>query len=87
VRRDGRNGLVIRAWTIPAGWDEPHALDVAVALPAADGSVETHAERLDFMPFTRAALDSDLRAAGLVPEAGTDVPGAERYLVTARRPD
>jgi SAM-dependent methyltransferase len=86
VRRDGRDGLVIRAWTIPAGWDEPHVLDVAVALTAPDGSVETHAERLDITPFTRAALDSDVRAAGLVPEAGTDVHGAERYLVTARRP-
>ena len=85
VERDGRAGLVIRGWTLAADWDAPHRLDVAVAFPAADGTVETHAERLTFWPFTHAALVADLRAAGLEPEANGYAPEAERYLVTARR--
>ena len=85
VERDGRAGLVIRAWTLAEDWDAPHALDVAVALPDAGGAVETHAERLTFWPFTHTDLDADLRAAGLAPASSTYAADADRYLVTARR--
>ena len=85
VERDGRAGLVIHGWTLAEDWDAAHRLDVAVALPAADGTVETHAERLTFWPFTHTALDADLRAAGLAPASSTYAAHAERYLVTARR--
>lgn len=32
IERDGRHGLVIHSWTIPDGWEEPHHLDLAVAI-------------------------------------------------------
>jgi SAM-dependent methyltransferase len=83
TERGGRSGLVIRAWTIPDDWDAPHRLDVAVALPGADGAVQTHREALDFWPFTHDELTADLRAAGLEPASSTCAPGVERYLVTA----
>lgn len=85
VERRGRRALVARAWTIADGWDDQHHLDVAVAFPEPDGRVRTHAERLDFWPFTHAALDEDLHAAGLEPRSSTYADDADRYLVTAVR--
>lgn len=87
VVRDGRRGLPIYSWTIPERWDEPHFFDVAVALVADDGAVQTHRERFAFWPFTEEELAEDLCAAGLAP-GGDPVPAdkAGRYLVTARRP-
>ena len=82
VERGGRQSLVVRAWTLPDRWDEPHYLDVAVAL-VRNGEVETHGERLRFWPFTERQLHDDLRAAGLEPLASTYERDAERYLVTA----
>jgi SAM-dependent methyltransferase len=84
VVRGGRPGLVVHGWTIAADWEDPHHLDVAVALLDPGGGVETHAERLTFWPFRHEALEDDLRRAGLRPEGSTYAPGAERYLVTAR---
>jgi SAM-dependent methyltransferase len=86
VERDGRRGLPIYTWTIPASWDEPHSFEVAVALVAGDGAVTTHRERFAFWPFTEDELREDLRDAGLEPE-GRGVPAdkAGRYLVSARR--
>ena len=86
IDRGGRRGLPIYAWTIPAGWDEPHCFDVAVALVGRDGAVQTHRERFVFWPFTELQLLEDLRDAGLEPE-GSGVPAdkAGRYLVSARR--
>jgi SAM-dependent methyltransferase len=86
VERDGRRALVVRSWAIPDRWDEPHGLEVAVALLGEDGSVTTHGELLTFWPFTERELHEDLRAAGLEPESSTYAPDAERYLVSARRP-
>jgi SAM-dependent methyltransferase len=85
VRRGGVDGLPIHAWTIPPAWDAPHALQVGVAFPAADGRVESAAESLAFWPFTHDELLADLQAAGLAVAATTFAPGAERYLVTTRR--
>jgi hypothetical protein len=84
VERDGRPGLVIRAWTIPDAWEEPHYLDTAVALLGDDG-VTTHAERLTCFAFTHTALDADLRAAGLEPGESTYAAEVDRYLTTASR--
>jgi SAM-dependent methyltransferase len=84
VERDGRAGLVVRAWTIPERWEDEHHLDVAVAFPRPDGTVVTHAERLSFWPFTHATLQDDLRAAGLRPASSTFGDGAPRYVVNAR---
>jgi SAM-dependent methyltransferase len=86
TERDGRRGLVIHNWSLADGWDEPHHLDVAVALIERD-AVTTHAERLAFWPFRREALDEDLRAAGLEPASSTYADDPDRYLVTARRPE
>jgi SAM-dependent methyltransferase len=86
VERNGRPALVVHHWTIPERWDERHRLDVAVALIGAAGAVEAHGERLDLWAFSERDLDGDLRAAGLVPAAGTYTRDAERYLVSARRP-
>ena len=85
VERGGRRGLVVHSWAIRDGWDEPHGLEVAVALLGADGSVTTRGELLAFWPFTERELDEDLRAAALRPAASTYAPDADRYLVTARR--
>ena len=86
VERNGRRGLVIYAWDIPDARDDPHFLDVAVALLADGDAVTTHRERMRLAPFTRDELDDDLRAAGLVAESDTFAEDCERYLVTARRP-
>ena len=86
VERGGRRGLPIYVWTIPAGWEEPHLFDVAIALVGRDGAVQTHRERFAFWPFTEDELREDLRDAGLEPESegvAADKPG--RYLVSARR--
>lgn len=85
VERDGVLGLVVRGWTIAEQWTEPHYLDTAVALLDGSGGVTTRVERLPFWPFRHETLDADLRASGLRPEASSYAPGAERYLVTARR--
>jgi SAM-dependent methyltransferase len=85
VERHGRSGLVIYAWTIGRGWDDPHHLDVAVAVLVGDGAVETSRERLDFWPFRHDTLDEDLRAAGFTPTSSTYAADVERYLVTAVR--
>jgi SAM-dependent methyltransferase len=86
VRRGGVDGLPIYAWTIPAAWDAPHALQVGVAFPQVGDRVESVVESLTFWPFTHDELLDDLRAAGLAVEASTYAPGADRYLVTTRRP-
>jgi SAM-dependent methyltransferase len=87
IERDGRCGLPIYAWTIPARWDEPHFFEVAVALVADDGAVQTHSERFAFWPFSADELLADLRAAGLEPASAAPPPvAAGRYAVTARRP-
>jgi hypothetical protein len=86
VERGGRRGLPIYARTIPAGWDEPHFFDVAVALVGRDANVQTHRERFAFWPFTEAQLREDLRDARLEPEAaGVPADKAGRYLVSALR--
>jgi SAM-dependent methyltransferase len=83
--RDGRRGLVVHGWSFADGWDEPHQLDVAVALIGDDGRVTTHGERLVFWPFRHETLDEDLRAAGLTPDVSTYDDAVDRYLVTARQ--
>jgi SAM-dependent methyltransferase len=85
VERDGRRAVVVQGWSIAERWDDAHHLDVAVALLDADGGVTSHVERLAFWPFRHAALDEDLRAAGLAPASSTYAEDAERYLVTAAR--
>jgi len=85
VERGGRRALVIRAWTIPDGWEATHHMDIAVAVLGEGGAVAAARERLAFWPFTPAALEADLRASGLAQESSTFAPDAERYGVTARR--
>ncbi len=80
--RDGRRGLITRAWTIA---EDVVTLDVAVSIIAADGTVATAAERLRVWPFTADDLLDDLRSAGLEPRQNTYTPESERYLVTASR--
>jgi hypothetical protein len=48
VERQGRRGLVIHSWTIPPRWDEPHHLDVAVALLDRGDHVTTRSARPRF---------------------------------------
>jgi SAM-dependent methyltransferase len=83
TERGLRHALVTRAWTITP---DEIALDVAVSIIDADGTVETAAERLTVWPFTADELHDDLRSAGLEPQQSTYTPESERYLVTASRP-
>ena len=92
VVRGGRSGLVVRAWTLAAAWDAPHRLEVAVALPDADGRVETHGETLTFWPFTRAALTgtcapwvSAVRTGGRgpLPRSRPDARGRRRWRISS----
>jgi hypothetical protein len=81
--RDGRAGVVVRAWTVPQAWDAPHHVEIALAVLDAGGVSTIVRERLTFWPFTHQALDHDLRAVGLTPVSTTFTPDADRYLVTA----
>ncbi|HEX2103964.1 MAG TPA: class I SAM-dependent methyltransferase [Solirubrobacteraceae bacterium] len=83
--RDGVRGLVVHGWSLAPTWDEPHHLDVAVALLGDGDRVTTHRERLVFWPFRHQTLDEELRAVGLEPVMSTYEAGADRYLVSARR--
>jgi hypothetical protein len=85
IERAGGRALVIHAWTVPDGWDEPHHLDVAVAAIDREGDVTTRGERLRLWPFRHEALHEDLRAAGLTLASTTYSEDVERYLVTARK--
>jgi hypothetical protein len=85
VERDGVQGLVVYAWTIPKAREQPHVFDVAVALMGEAGTVRTHGERMRFWPFTHEELHEDLRAAALEVASSTYAADVERYLVTAIR--
>lgn len=52
TERAGGRGLVVRGWTFPEDWDEPHHLDVAVAVlgDTDPEAVATRSERLTFWP-------------------------------------
>jgi SAM-dependent methyltransferase len=85
TERHGRSGLLVHAWTIPDRWEEPHHLDVAVALLDDPPDITTTQERLTLWPFTPHTLEHDLRTAGLVQTSTTYAPAADRYLVAATR--
>jgi SAM-dependent methyltransferase len=85
TERAGGPALVVHAWNFAATWEEPHHLDVAIAVLGEEGGVTPYRERLEFWPFGHDDLDADLRAAGLEPTTSTYTPEDERYLVTARR--
>jgi SAM-dependent methyltransferase len=86
IERHGRHAVIIYGWTIPAAWEEPHHVDVAVAMLGGGGAVETAQERLTMWPFTHDALRRDLEGAGLTPSSTTYNASQERYLVTATMP-
>ena len=77
VERHGRRARVRRIWHV----GDPPALEVAVTFED-DGT--THAERLEYRPFTHEELQSDLLAAGFEPAASKFDPEVGRYLVTSR---
>jgi SAM-dependent methyltransferase len=83
TERHGRSGLVIHAWTIPDTWEQPHYLDVAVALLDSLPAVTATHERLTFWPFTHQTLGQGLQAVGLTQSTSTYNPNDDRYLVTA----
>ncbi len=85
AERGQRRALVAYAWPIAFDWDEPHHLDIGVAVLQEVGDVENHVSRLRFWPFRHADLESDLRAAGLRDITSTYGDGVEQYLVAARR--
>lgn len=85
TERAGGTALVVHAWNFAETWEEPHHLDVGVAILGESGGVTPYRERLEFWPFGHDDLDADLRAAGLEPATSTYTPEDERYLVTARR--
>ena len=84
IERGGRRALTVHVWTIPDAWDEPHALDVTIAIIAADGRVDRRHEHMPIHPFRHTELDADLRAVGLTPTFSSYAPDVDRYLVSAR---
>jgi SAM-dependent methyltransferase len=87
TRRADRRGLVLYSWDLSGAAEEPHHVDVAVALVGDDDGVTTYRERLEYWPFGHAELVADLHAAGLTLESTTYTDEVERYLVVARRLD
>ena len=85
VERGGRRALVVYGWTLSEGWDEPHRLDIAVALIDPGGGVVSVGERLTFWPFRHTTLEADLRSVGLAPMSTSYQADEEHYSVTARR--
>ncbi|MBV9335913.1 MAG: methyltransferase domain-containing protein [Solirubrobacterales bacterium] len=85
IERHARPGLVIHAWTVPDRWEQPHYLDVAVALLDDPPTVTAKSERFTLWPFTPHTLEQDLRSAGLTQASSTYTPAADRYLVTAHK--
>jgi SAM-dependent methyltransferase len=85
TRRAGRRGLVLYSWDLSGSAEEPHHVDVAVALIGDDDVVTTHRERLEYWPFGHGELVADLVAAGLTVESTTYTDDVERYLTVARR--
>lgn len=85
VERDGRTALVAYAWPIAFSWDEPHHVDIGVAVLDLAGEVSNHVSRLSFWPFRYDDLRADLRAAGLHVTASTYGDDVEQYLVAATR--
>jgi SAM-dependent methyltransferase len=83
IERRGKPGLVIHAWTIPDTWEQPHYLDIAVAILDNPPTVTTKYERLTIWPFAHQTLEQDIQAAGLTQSTSTYTPAAERYIVTA----
>jgi SAM-dependent methyltransferase len=84
VERSSGVALVVRAWTIPERWTEPHFMDVAVIELLGGGELRTRAERLEVWPFSHESLDAELRAAGFTPDSNSYSEDAGRYGVTAR---
>jgi hypothetical protein len=85
TERAGVPALIVHAWTFAETWEEPHHLDVCVAVLGDDGGVTPFRERLEFWPFSHEDLKADMRAVGLEPATSTYTAEVERYLVTARR--
>lgn len=85
VVRDGRRAVVIYDWSLREDWEEPHRLDIAVAVLRDRDAVKTTSASLDFWPFRNEELLADLDAVGLTPEASTYDPDVDRYLVVALR--
>jgi len=65
-------------------WEDEHHLEIAVALLAADGSVQTHSERLSFWPFRYEQLVAELESVGLTVDPRAFNAEAEEYRVVAR---
>jgi SAM-dependent methyltransferase len=82
VVRGGVPAVIAYSWTIPRSWDEPHGVEVGVAL-LDDESVSAHVGRLTVWPFEHATLVEDLASSGFGLTRSTYSPDAERYLVTA----
>ena len=85
VVRAGRRGIVIYDWSLQEDWEEPHRLDIAVAVLQDGDAVQTTSASLDFWPFRNEDLAADLRSVGLTVETSTYEPQADQYLVVAVR--
>lgn len=85
TERAGGPALVVHAWNFAETWNEPHHLDIAVAVLGEAGGVTPYRERLEFWPFSHEDLEADMRAAGLEPVSSTYTAEEERYLVVARK--
>ena len=85
VVRDGRRAVVIYDWSLRDDWQEPHRLDIAVAVLQDQDAVRTTSASLDFWPFRNEDLAADLDAVGLTLETSTYEPEVDRYVVVARR--
>jgi len=85
VERDQRTALVAYAWPFALGWEDPHYLDIGIAVLDSAGDVRNHVSRLPFWPFRYSDLKGDLRTVGLRVTASSYGDEVEQYLVVATR--
>jgi hypothetical protein len=86
TERQGQRAVVIQGGR-PDDWqpEQPHYLDIAVAVLDRPSTVTAMVERLTLWRFTHQTLEQGLRAAGLTQDTSTYSAHVDRYLVTARK--
>ncbi len=85
VERDGLRCTRSFRWQGPVEPAGAFHLTVEMAFDDGDGASRTSRHTVVLQPYTPAELADDLRATGFSPDPPVQVPGVDRWSVTARR--